>query len=121
MTNREFYTAVIAASVNTEVTAHATAELAKLDARNEKRKTTVSKSQAANADLTAVIVAGFEPTFIYTARQIAEKHDISTQKVSALMAKAVAEGVVSVKDFKPNGKGRTMKGYSLANSAENAE
>ena len=37
MTNREFFNAIISASVSDELTAHAAAELEKLDARNAKR------------------------------------------------------------------------------------
>ena len=39
MTNREFFNAIINANVNDELTAHATAELEKLDKRNAQQDT----------------------------------------------------------------------------------
>lgn len=44
MTNREFFNAIINANVNDELTAHATAELAKLDKRNAQRSSKPSKT-----------------------------------------------------------------------------
>ena len=56
MTNREFYTAIANGTVNDEVIAHAAAALEKLDATNEKRRNTPSKSQIENAPLIEKIV-----------------------------------------------------------------
>ena len=51
MTNREFYTAVIASVDNDELKAFATEAIEKLDARNAKRASTPSKTQKENAPL----------------------------------------------------------------------
>ena len=51
MTNREFYKAVIEAKISDELTAHAEKEIGKLDARNEKRSTTMNKTQKENVEI----------------------------------------------------------------------
>ena len=53
MTNRDFLNAIIKNDINDEVIAHATAALEKLDATNEKRRNTPSKTQKANEPLVA--------------------------------------------------------------------
>ena len=109
MTQREFYTAVIAETQNEELKAFATEAIAKLDARNAKRASTPSKTQKENAPIIKAIakVLTNEPML---ASEIAEKCGLKVQKASAL-AKQV-EGV-SVTDVKVKGKG-TQKGYYFA-------
>ena len=109
MTNREFYTAVIADTQNEELKAFATEAIAKLDERNAKRASKPSKTQIANEPIIKAIteVLTSEPML---ASKIAELCEISTQKASALVKKV--EGVQSV-DVKVKGKG-TQKGYFLA-------
>ena len=109
MTNREFYTTVIADTQNDELKAFATEAIAKLDERNAKRASKPSKAQIANEPIIKAIneVLTSEPML---ASKIAELCEISTQKASALVKKV--EGVQSV-DVKVKGKG-TQKGYFLA-------
>ena len=109
MTNRDFYTAVINANINEEMTSFATEAIAKLDERNAKRASKESKTQIANKPIVEAIsrVLTDEPML---ASKIAELCEISTQKASALVKKV--EGVQSV-DVKVKGKG-TQKGYFLA-------
>ena len=109
MTNREFYTAVINANINEEMTSFATEAITKLDVRNAKRSEKPSKTQIANEPIIKAIreVLTDEPML---ASKIAELCKISTQKASALVKKV--EGVQSV-DVKVKGKG-TQKGYFLA-------
>ena len=108
MTNREFYTAVINANINEEMTSFATDAIAKLDVRNAKRAERPSKTQIANEPIIKAIadILTDEPML---ASRIAELCEISTQKASALVKKV--EGVKSV-DVKVKGKG-TQKGYFL--------
>ena len=109
MTNRDFYTAVINANINEEMTQFATDAIAKLDARNAKRANTESKTQIANKPIIEAIsrVLTDEPML---ASKIAELCGISVNKASALAKKV--EGV-KVVDVKVKGKG-TQKGYFLA-------
>lgn len=108
MTQRDFYTAVINANLNEEMTSFATEAIAKLDARNAKRASTPSKTQIANAPIIEAIsrVLTDEPML---ASKIAELCGISVNKASALAKKV--EGV-KVVDVKVKGKG-TQKGYFL--------
>lgn len=109
MTNREFFNAVIANEITEDVIAHATSEIAKLDARNAKRASTESKTQIANKPIIEAIsrVLTDEPML---ASKIAELCGISVNKASALAKKV--EGV-QVVDVKVKGKG-TQKGYFFA-------
>lgn len=108
MTNREMFEAIVNGNITDEVVAKAHDEIAKLDARNAKRKNTPSKKAIENAPIIEAIkgVLGEEPL---TASEIAEKVEISTQKASALLKQV--EGV-KVTDVKVKGKG-TRKAYSL--------
>lgn len=108
MTQREFYTAVIASVDNDELKAFATEAIAKLDARNAKRASTPSKTQKENEPIVKAIASVLtdEPML---ASKIAELCNISVQKASSL-AKKVDR--VQTVDVKVKGKG-TQKGYYL--------
>lgn len=109
MTQREFYNAVIADTQNADLAQFAVEALEKLDARNAKRASTLSKTQKENEPIVKAIaeVLTSEPM---RASEIAETLGISTQKASALVKKV--DGV-SVIDVKVKGKG-TQKGYFFA-------
>ena len=109
MTNREFFTAIVNSDLNDEMKAFASESIAKLDARNTKRASTLSKTQKENAPLIEKIASLLtsEPKLAST---LATEMGISTQKASALVKKV--EGV-SVCDVKVKGKG-TQKGYYFA-------
>lgn len=113
MTNREFYNAIITAAINDEVTEYAKAQIAKLDATNEKRRNTPSKTQEANAPLRDQIVATVLTGEAKTASDVATELGVSPQKASALLRALVAEGKANVQDVKVPKKG-TQKGYTLA-------
>ena len=106
MTQREFYTTVIATTDNEELKDFATSAIAKLDERNAKRAAKPSKTQKENAPIIKAIadLLTSEPML---ASEIASALEISTPKASALAKKV--EGV-SVCDVKVKGKG-TQKGY----------
>lgn len=109
MTNREFLNSVINGNVGADEIAFATAEIAKLDARNDKRRNTLSKEQIANEEIKAAIlkVIGIGSM---VAADIAKACGISTQKASALCALLVKDGRLTVHDLKVKGKG-TVKCY----------
>lgn len=110
MTNREFLTAVINGTVSADEIAFATAEIAKLDARNDKRRNTLSKEQKANEEVKAAILETIDIGAM-TAAEIGKALDISTQKASALCGLLVKDGKLAANDLKVKGKG-TVKSYS---------
>lgn len=112
MTNREFYTAIVNANINDEITAHASEAIAKLDAALEARKNKPSKTATENAPvleaLTGILTS--EPQI---ASDIATAAGISTQKASALLRQLVANGTAVQSEVKVPKKG-TVKAYALA-------
>jgi predicted transcriptional regulator len=113
MTNREFYNAIINHEVNDEIIAMAKAEIEKLDARNEKRRNTLTKEQKANEEVKGAIVEFIGDKSEVVASDIAKSLDLSTQKVSALCKQMVDNGVLAVSEVKVKGKG-AVKGYRKA-------
>ena len=121
MTNREFYTAVIALDAATdEMKTYAQERLAKLDATNEARKNKPSKTAIENAPLLEQIVNEVLTTELMTAGQVAETMGISTQKASALLRQLVAADRVEVEDVKLPKKG-VQKGYRIPTVVDAAE
>ena len=112
MTNREFYTAVIASVDNDELKAFATDAIEKLDARNAKRASKPSKKSLENEPIKASI-REFLADGSHLASEIAKGLDLSVSKVSALCRQMVGDGLLTVEDVKVKGKG-TQKSYSLA-------
>lgn len=112
MTNREFLNAIINGEVTDEVVAMAKAEIEKLDARNEKRRNTMTKEQTANEGVKAQIVEFIGDKTAVVASEIAQGVGVSTQKVSALCKQLVDEGKLTVADVKVKGKG-SVKGYTV--------
>ena len=109
MTKREFLNAIVSANVNEEITAHAIAELEKMDYANAVRREKVSKKALENAPLVEQVIAmlGTEPL---TATDIAAALEVSPQKASALARIAVGQGAAVAQDVKgPKGK---CKGYT---------
>ena len=113
MTKREFLTKVSTGEMNDEVMEFAAAEIAKMDAANDKRKEKTSKKAEENQPLVDRIVneiLGDEPV---TATDVAGVLEVSVQKASMLCRAAVAQGKASSQDVKIPKKGN-MKGYTKA-------
>lgn len=111
MTEREFMNKVIASNANEELVEYAKAHIAKLDARNEKKKTTPTKAQVANAELKGRIVELLKEG-AKTASQVGAELNVSTQKASALLVQLVNEEAVVSSEVKVKGKG-SVKSYSI--------
>ena len=111
MTNREFLTAVINGTVGENEIAFANAEIAKLDARNDKRRNTLSKEQIANEGLKAAILETIGNGSMVAA-DIAKACGVSTQKVSALCTLLFNDGKLTISDLKVKGK-RAVKCYTV--------
>lgn len=115
MTKREFLTAIVGlgaeGKIESELSAFAEEEIAKLDEALAKRREKVSAKAAENAPLMDKIYDDFlkedEPM---TATVIGELMEVSTQKASALLRKMVEAGRASVEDVKIPKKG-VQKGY----------
>ena len=125
-TMREFLTAVINASISEEVTAFANKEIDKLDKKNDKKKSTMTKDQKINAEIKAKILDFMTEETTYTSPEISKamqseftEIEISTNKISALMRQLVVESKVSQIEKVKTSKGY-VKGY-VKKSAENEE
>ena len=110
MTMREFMEQVISANISTEMTEYAQTAIAKMDAKNEKRKTTQSKTQEVNAEIKAKILEVMDNETVYTSAQISEVMALSTAKVTALLMQLVKDGKVEKSEVKIKGKGK-VNGY----------
>lgn len=111
MTEREFLNLVINGNINEDVKAYATEGIAKLDAKNEKRKNTPTKEQLANEGLKSNILELLANSPM-VASEVGASLGVSTQKASALCQLLVKEGKLSVADIKVKNKG-AVKSYSL--------
>ena len=112
MTHRDFYSFVIANTTDTEARTFAEIELAKLDAKNEKRRNTLTKNQQANVVIADAILAYVADHKNALASEIATACEISTQKVSALAKQMIANGTLTASTVKVKGKGE-LKAYSV--------
>ena len=113
MTNREFYKAVIEANINADLTAHAEKEIEKLNARNEKRSTTMNKTQKENVEIKKSILAVLSADKVKTANEVGVECGISTNKASALLRQLVIDKFAIDSEVKIPKKGK-VKGYALA-------
>ena len=105
MTNREFFTTIAnTENLSAELKAYATEQIEKLDARNGKRRETLTKEQKANEELKVVILNAIGIGSL-TASEVATACGISTQKASALCRLLVNDGKLNAHDVKVKGKG----------------
>ena len=112
MTNREFFNAIINANVSDELTAHATAELEKLDKRNAQRSSKPSKIQLENEPIKAHLleILAVKPM---TASEIRNTDpNLSSSKISTLCGQLAQEGKVSIQEIKVPKVGKRNQ-YSL--------
>ena len=107
MTNREFYNAIINSNVESELIDFAKAEIDKLDARNDKRRNTLTKEQIANETLKTEMLDFIGDTQ-KVASEIAVGLGVSTQKVSALAKQLVESGKLVKNEVAVKGKGKVL-------------
>lgn len=113
MTNREFYEAIINASISEDITSKAKEELAKLDARNAKRANAkASKNAEAFAPIEEAILDVLEYEIPKVTSEIATAIGMKTAKVSPRCKALVESGKVVEVDVKT--KNGMRKGYYLA-------
>ena len=95
MTSRAFFESIQNGKVDDDVKAYAVAEIEKMNARNEKRATTPSKTAIANEPLKAQILAFLtEKTTSVLTSAIGEAVGISTAKASALLRQLANDGKI---------------------------
>ena len=125
MTKREFLNEVIAvidgtSEVNVlELKEFAKAEIVKLDERNASRSSKPTKTQIENEPIKEKILEVLSTGERMVASAIAERLEISTQKVSALCRQLVESKKLKVEDVKIPKKGK-QKAYMI-NAAANEE
>ena len=125
MTKREFFNEVIAvidgtSEVNVlELKEFAKAEIVKLDERNANRSSKPTKTQIENEPIKEKILEVLSTGERMVASAIAERLEISTQKVSALCRQLVESKKLKVEDVKIPKKGK-QKAY-MVNAAANEE
>ena len=123
MTKREFLNEVIAvidgtSEVNVlELKEFAKAEIVKLDKRNANRSSKPTKTQIENEPIKDKILEVLSTGERMVASAIAERLEISTQKVSALCRQLVESKKLKVEDVKIPKKGK-QKAYSILEVTE---
>ena len=123
MTKREFLNEVIAvidgtSEVNVlELKEFAKAEIVKLDERNANRSAKPTKAQIENKSIKEKILEVLSTEARMVASAIAERLEISTQKVSALCRQLVESKKLKVEDVKIPRKGK-QKAYSILEDTE---
>lgn len=112
MTQREFFTKVIEANINEELTAKAQELIAGLDKRNAQKSATMTKTQKENEVLKAEMLEKLERGKGYLAAEIGVVMGFSTSKATALAGQLVKSGKATAADVKVKGKGM-QKSYTI--------
>lgn len=123
MTQREFFTkakAILEEANKPELVTYCENAIEKLDARNAKKSSTLSKTQIENEEIKKEILAHLNGKKDAISSEIGVALGYSTSKISALMTQLVNEGKVTVSDVKIPKKGK-VKGYTLVEVGEVAE
>ena len=108
MTMREFFTAITSNEITDAVIEKATAELEKLDARNEKRASKPSKAAEANVPLITRLEEYLEGKEPMIASDIAAVLEMTPNKVASL-----AKASEKIRTTKTRHKGREVNQYSI--------
>ncbi len=113
-TSRDFFTAIInGTAITTEMVEYATAAIAKMDAKNANKRSTLSATQIANSDLKSKILDFMIENGSQSAKSLADNFSTSTQKISALMKQLVDTGNVTVTKAKFEGSSTKVNVYSI--------
>lgn len=119
MTNREFFVAVAnATNLPAELTEHAAAQIAKMDAKNAERSSKPSKASIANEPI-KVSILGFVTAEGALAAEIGVGVGISTAKASSLCNQLVEDGKLTREEVKVPKVGKRWKYFAV--TAEDAD
>ena len=111
MTNREFFNAIVTANINADLTAHALAEIAKLDKKNAKRKTAEGEIKAENKPIAEAILSALANGEMLSA-DLAKAIGQTTQKTNGVAGEMCKIGALVKTKVKVKGKGE-QTAYSL--------
>ena len=111
MTNREFFKAIVSANINEDITAHAVAEIAKLDKKNAKRKAVEGQVKEENKPIAEAIVKALANGAMLSA-DLAKAIGQSTQKTNGVAGEMCKIGTLVKTKVKVKGKGEQTS-YSL--------
>jgi len=117
MTIRTFLENVVKAELSDEMTAFAKERIAKIDEKNEKKKSASSAKKVENANIKTEILEKMELGQNYRASEIGEMFGFSTQKASALLVQLEKEEKVTATEVRIKGKGK-VKAYTKTETAE---
>lgn len=120
MTIRIFLENVIKAGISDEMTDFARERIAKLDEKNEKKKSATSAKKVENADIKTHILEIMGKEIKYKASEIGEMMGISTQKASALLKQMENDGILESGEERVKGKGK-VKVYMVIKTEELTE
>lgn len=114
MTSREYFNAVLNAHISEEMDATSAEFIARLDAKNAKRKSTESKDKREARERREAVLAFLRnhADHVYTRDEISVKVGITVGQVSAACKSLIAEGIVTKTEVKVD-KARKV-GYSIA-------
>ena len=104
MTNREFFKAIVKANINADLTAHAEAEIAKLDKKNAKRKAEVGQVKEENKPIAEAIVKALANGTMLSV-DLAKAIGQSTQKTNGVAGEMCKIGTLVKDKIKVKGKG----------------
>ena len=122
MTQREFFTKVIATTQDDELKAYAENAIVKLDERNATRKKTLSNNQKENEKLKVVITDFLTENGRHSAAEIATGCNLSsTSKASSLLVQLVKTGTVGTEEVRVKGKGKHKEYFIIENKEEEGE
>ena len=112
MTNREFYNAIVSANINEDITAHALAEIGKLDKKNAKRKATEGEIKADNKPIAEAILTALANGSMISS-DLAKAIGQSTQKTNGVAGEMCKLGMLTKTKVKVKNKGE-VTAYALA-------
>ena len=112
MTNREFFNAIVSANINEDITAHALAEIGKLDKKNAKRKATEGEIKTENKPIAEAIVTALANGSMISS-DLAKAIGQTTQKTNGVAGEMVKIGTLTKHKVKVKGKGE-VTAYALA-------
>ena len=121
MTNREFYNAIVKANINADLTAHAVAEIAKLDKKNAKRKAEEGTIKEENRPIAEAILKALEGGSMLSAN-LAQAVGVTTQKVNGVAGEMVKLGMLDKFKVKVKNKGeQTAYALTTTDKADNED
>lgn len=121
MTNREFYNAIVKANLGEDITNHATAEIAKLDKKNAKRKATEGEIKTENKPIAEAILKALEGGSMLSAN-LAQAVGVTTQKANGVAGEMVKLGMLDKFKVKVKNKGeQTAYALSTTDKADNED